>query len=100
MIRHPDKYHLSCAPGEALTLTATDNGSGAITRCNSIAVLSSVAVPLVPGTTVLSIVIGYPNDAGGSADVVLASSTGEQETYWFTQAHNTEDGCVIEITVA
>jgi hypothetical protein len=100
VIRYPDKYHLSCAPGEALTLTATDNGSGSITRCNSIAVLSSVAVPLAPGTTVLSIVIGYPADSGGSGTVVLASSTGELETYWFTQFHNTEDGCVIEITVA
>ena len=100
MIRHPDKYHLSCAPGEALTLTATDNGSGSTTRCNSIAVLSAVVVPLAPGTTVLSIVIGYSGAAGGTADVVLASSTGEQETYWFAQAHNTEDGCVIEITVA
>ena len=100
MIRHPDKYHLSCAAGEALTLTATDNGSGSATRCNSIAVVSAIAVPLVPGTTVLSIVIGYSGDAGGSADVVLASSTGEQETYWFAQAHNTEDGCVIEILVA
>ncbi len=103
MTRNPDKYHLSCAAVETITADGTDNGSGATVAydlsCDGKG--PGLPAPFSPpsGTSTLSIAVAFPGAAGGSYVVTLTSSTGEKETYRFTQVHNPQDGAMIEFKV-